>query len=94
MVDNTLQRRLETAEPIHLDVVLRSQVTIGATAVPYQMRMVSPYCVLSGTRPTLTDPNTQAESYQLEPGPAPSPDSEGFVDDLTLVLDNGISSLI
>ena len=94
MVDNTLQRRLETAEPIHLDVVLRSQVTIGATAIPYQMRIVSPYCVLSGTRPTLTDPNTQAESYQLEPGPAPSPDAEGFVDDLTLVLDNGISSLI
>ena len=93
MVDNTLQRRLEAGVPLHLDVVATSPVLIGASAVPYRWRAVSPNCLLSGKRPTITDPNTQRESYQLTAYPAPVPDAEGFVDDLTLVLDNGVASL-
>jgi hypothetical protein len=93
MVDNTLQRRLEAGVPLHLDVVATSPVTIGASGVPYRLRWVSPNCLLSGRRPTVTDPNTQRESYQLNAYPAPVPDAEGFVDDLTVVVDNGVAGL-
>ena len=92
MVDNTLQRRLEAGVPLHLDVVITSPVSIGASGIPYRLRAVSPNCLLSGKRPTITDPNTQSESYQLTAYPAPVPDAEGFVDELTLVLDNGTAS--
>ncbi len=89
MTDNFLQRRLEAGRPLHLDVVITSPVLIGASTVPYRARFVSPNCLLSGKRPTVTDPNTQRESYQLNAFPAVLPDAEGFVDDLTVVLDNG-----
>lgn len=92
MVDNVLQRRLEAGRTIHLDIVITSPVRIGASIVPYRLRMVSPNCLLSGKRPTVTDPNTQRESYQLNAFPAPVPDAEGFVDDLSMVLDNGVAS--
>ena len=55
-----------------------------------RLRFVSPNTLLSGKRPTVTDPNTQRESYQLVAYPAPVPDAEGFVDDLTVVVDNGV----
>lgn len=91
MVDNFFQRRLEAGVPLHLDVVITSPVNIGTTAVPYRCRFVSPNVLLNGKRPTITDPNSQRESYQLNAYPAAVPDAEGFVDDLTIVLDNGTS---
>lgn len=91
MVDNFLQRRLEAGVAVHLDVVITSPFTIGSSGVPYRVRFVSPNCLLNGTRPTITDPNTQRESYQLNAYPA-IPDAEGFSDDLTVVLDNGTAT--
>ena len=93
MVDNRFQRRLDSSTPIHLDVRIRSQVRIGASEIFYEIRFVSPWCKLSDTRPTVTDANTQREQYNLETGPSLVPDGEGFIDDLTIELTNGLPSL-
>jgi len=93
MVDNRFQRRLDSSTPVHLDVRIRSQVRIGSSGVFYEMRLVSPWCKLSDTRPTVTDPATQKEQYNLETGPAPVPDGEGFQDELSIELTNGLAAI-
>ena len=94
MVDNRFQRRLDSSTPVHLEVRVRSQVRIGSSGVFYEMRFVSPSCKLSDTRPTVQDADTQREQYNLETGIAALPDAEGFQDDLTIVLTNGLASIV
>lgn len=88
-----LVHRLESFEPLHLDVRMYHPERIAGTEHEYRARWVCPRVRIDGTRPTSTDPNTKVENYNLIADPPTAPDAEGFGDDLTVVLDNALSDL-
>ena len=80
-IDNTLLKRLLAGEPFELDCTITSRVYIGSSTDPYEIRLVAPLCVFSGSAPGVPvpmcsrnrSPSTATRIPPMPPTPTSSP---------------------
>jgi len=90
-VDTALRKRLERGEPFKIKVEAFSG-EIVAGGYEHRMLLVSPLCIAGGSTASVSSSEEMNETIDWIGAPN-SADAEGYVDDLTIVVDNTIADL-